>query len=645
MAKAPEVTVGPAPAWVVPPPAAPIDEVHSGAVRYQLSNSQVFHRGTQKQYYQQLVMEPLNQQGVQEVSELNFEFYPSYEQLVVHEISIYRDGVKTNRLQVEAFKLFQTEEELDSKLYSERWRALYILEDIRPGDIITYAYTVDGSNPIFERSDFGSLPLNWGAAVGQRHVRVISDKPIRYRFNNAEVPVATANTEHGFEYLIDLHRVPAIPAESQFPHWHEPQNYFQYTGYSNWREVSDWALGLYDIDRALPDAMKASLDQWRADLGVLGAVNRAVRLVQEDIRYFGIELGINSHLPRTPQETLNKRYGDCKDKALLMTAMLDHLGVESYPALVSASRREAIDDDLPSPNAFDHVINLIRIDGHEYWVDGTASAQGADIRNKGHFDYERALVVRPGSRTLVTIATPSDDRSTLTAATEERFAIDAGANTANLTIQSTFNRLKAEQARQYFRSLDQRQVNSNHANFLAQYYPGVQSTGDVTFTDDLEQNRMVVTEAYQIDRVAPLISARRIFTLYGSSIASYLFKPEERIRHSPLALPHPLRLTHQIFAEIQGEVLWQDPAKATVIENPWFRLSREASLEDSALAVAFEFESKAEFVNHRDLPEYLAQLDKLDEALQYRFWAKGSDSGEQRSSREMKNLIKSLIRK
>ncbi|WP_444928693.1 DUF3857 domain-containing transglutaminase family protein [Microbulbifer sp. SSSA002] len=641
----PEISIAPTPAWVDAVGLSNNMTAPEGSVRYHLSNSQISHTNEQHQYYFQLVMEPLNQQGVNQVSELNISFYPAFQQLVIHEITVTRDNRVIDRLEKEDFKLFQSEQELSNKLYSEMWNALYILEDIRPGDKISYAYTLEGNNPIFERGDFGTFYLSWPDTIDRRFVKITSDNKLNYRFNTETVPIKVARKDNIFQYTLDLQQVSPVLQEGEYPHWHDPFNYIQYSGYSSWAEVNDWAMTLYDIDLSLPQELTRQLDQWRAEEGLESAVSKAVAYVQEDIRYFGIEFGINSHQPRTPKETLDKRYGDCKDKAILITAMLSHLGVKAYPALVSSGRGRDIANDIPSPSSFDHVISVIELNGQDYWIDGTASGQGSDIKSKGFFDYELALPVRAGTQALKEVTTIYPANGTLQLDITETFAINAGANTAGLTVESTYSALKAEQMRHFFQSADSEYIKSNYANFMATYYPGIEITSNIHHRDNRDENKLQVSELYEISDFAELNSARKIFSLYGSSIASYITSPQKRIRQSPLALTHPVDIHHKTIAEISGEVLWRDESEDLKIDNPWFTFSRTSAHTGNNISVNYAFKSKADHVRNTDIAEYMEQLDKLDRALQYQFWAKGDNANAQETSKAMKNLVKSLIRK
>jgi predicted transglutaminase-like cysteine proteinase len=98
-------------------------------------------------------------------------------------------------------------------------------------------------------------------------------------------------------------------------------------------------------------------------------VQALARFVQKEVRYVAIEIGIGGYQPHYAGETLSKRYGDCKDKATLLSSMLRELGVDSYYLLIN-SERGVVPPDFPSPLDFNHVILAIRL---------PTDASGADL--------------------------------------------------------------------------------------------------------------------------------------------------------------------------------------------------------------------------------------------------------------------------
>jgi hypothetical protein len=82
--------------------------------------------------------------------------------------------------------------------------------------------------------------------------------------------------------------------------------------------------------------------------------------VQHDIRYVAIEIGIGGYQPHSAAEVFSNRYGDCKDKATLLSAMLHEAGVESHYVLIN-SEREFLSEEFPSLLNFNHVVLAIRL--------------------------------------------------------------------------------------------------------------------------------------------------------------------------------------------------------------------------------------------------------------------------------------------
>jgi hypothetical protein len=83
--------------------------------------------------------------------------------------------------------------------------------------------------------------------------------------------------------------------------------------------------------------------------------------IQHDIRYVAIELGIGGWQPHAAAEVFSHRYGDCKDKATLMAAMLHEIGIDSEYVLINTERGSVAPDVPANLGAFDHVVLAIKL--------------------------------------------------------------------------------------------------------------------------------------------------------------------------------------------------------------------------------------------------------------------------------------------
>jgi transglutaminase-like putative cysteine protease len=87
-------------------------------------------------------------------------------------------------------------------------------------------------------------------------------------------------------------------------------------------------------------------------------VRALFEFAQGKINYVSISLGIGGLQPHASGDVFKHRYGDCKDKATLMIAMLKAIGMVGYPVLILQRSEGLIDRDDPGLH-FNHAIVAI----------------------------------------------------------------------------------------------------------------------------------------------------------------------------------------------------------------------------------------------------------------------------------------------
>ncbi len=142
---------------------------------------------------------------------------------------------------------------------------------------------------------------------------------------------------------------------------------------ATWADLSLQALGLVN-DAA---EMAWGLDAELADLldGVDDDAERLDRIhqfVAQKIRYLGLEHGQGGVVPRPAAVTLERRFGDCKDKTTLFVALARRAGLDAFPVLTSFKRFNPEKLILPALSYFDHMVACATVaDGSERCVDLT----------------------------------------------------------------------------------------------------------------------------------------------------------------------------------------------------------------------------------------------------------------------------------
>src|SRR5690606_35585692 len=185
------------------------------------------------------------------------------------------------------------------------------------------------------------------------HRRLVAPVERHLSFLQHKTDISVQVTEHKTEkeYTWTQKRKSALINENNTPSWFDANEYITVTDFASWGEVAKWAAKQFEIsDRDLQQLrteLNRQLKQDDPDAFILNAI----RFVQDDIRYLGFEHGLNSHKPHAPLKVLQQRFGDCKDKSLLLCALLRSEGIEAWPVLVNTVRVKVLDKALPSAHA------------------------------------------------------------------------------------------------------------------------------------------------------------------------------------------------------------------------------------------------------------------------------------------------------
>ncbi len=131
--------------------------------------------------------------------------------------------------------------------------------------------------------------------------------------------------------------------------------------YKTWNDFGSWYSQLAAGTREPTPALQQKVKELApASLPLLARIQALSRFAQRDIRYAAIEIGVGGYRPHAAGEIFSHRYGDCKDKATLLSSMLSQIGVKSYYLLIHTDR--GIFTEKSPPHAgFNHAILAIQL--------------------------------------------------------------------------------------------------------------------------------------------------------------------------------------------------------------------------------------------------------------------------------------------
>lgn len=554
--------------------------------------------------------------GVQNDSTLTIDFNPSCQSLTLHWVRIWRDGTHLDRLDTNNVKVVEQEQDLNQSILNGEKSAILVLNDVRVGDIIDYAYTIKGANPVFDRHFSCAIPVQLDQPADRLLTRVLwpQPRPLYAKDHGCGVePVVTAG-KGGIDYVWNFRQVPGFSVEDSLPVWCEPEPWVQLTDFKTWAQVNQWARALFRTTSSLSPQLSRQIAAWRQIPGQEQQILAVLRFVQDDVRYFGIEIGASAEKPAAPSVVFARRFGDCKDKSLLFVTILRALGMEAYPVLVNADLGRGIEDWRPSASAFDHCIAVVRCNGRMYWLDPTLNYQHGPLAAHYLPDYGCGLVIVPGTTGLTVI--PQTTGLPKTTATEY-FRIRDITQPAKLKVVTVAEGRDADSLRELFATTKRSDIQKRYTHFYSALYPGIKMSAPIVFKDNQQQNRIQTMEFYTIDKIWIRSGKGRAYRceFYPATIAGLLTTPDDTVRKLPLGVNFP---QHQILHTIVIlPSAWPSAAGKKTISDPAFTFQKDYRCMGNRLVMNYEYQSLTDSVSPARVGQYLQRLNQASQSLGY----------------------------
>jgi hypothetical protein len=581
---------------------------------------------SQTNYYH-YVRKVLSEAGVQNASEINVDFNPAYEKLIFHSISVYRNGQKINKLQFGKFQTIQRESELDRFIYDGTLSAVLFLEDIRSGDIIDYEFSYVGFNPLFQGKFFTTHSTDFDQPVGRLTytLHLPATRPLYIK--NFRTGLKPHITIQGAErvYYWEANDLLPTHTEDYLPDGFDSYGEIQMTEFASWKEEKAWEKGLFRYNGTGSPELRAKIEEIRKSASTPeGRYLKAVHFVQDEIRYMGIELGENAHLPTVPEVVFKRRFGDCKDKSLLLCFMLRSLGIEAHPALVHSNYKEILQTWLPMPTAFNHCIVNARLNGRTLWIDPTSSHQRASSPDSlAHPAYGAALVVTDASEGLTTIPVAKSGSVFV----KEIFHIKDTSTPVSFEVQTIYRGERADKTRYDFAQGSLHDLEKNCLSYYAGVYKNIEQAAPIQVEDDETHNLITLRELYTIKSFWKSLDSTKpdlkTCNFDARLIYDYLVKPKDGNRKLPYGINHPTHFTYHIEVNIPLSGINEEEI---TIDDKSFHFSYKAQSEENKLLLFYEYQSLKDRVEPQELARFIENIDKAIKTTDYGLDWKGPES-------------------
>jgi tetratricopeptide (TPR) repeat protein len=580
--------------------------------------------------YQQTVVKVLTPGGVEEARRQAVGYAPGRQELRVERGRIHKpDGTV-----VEAWEDRETSA-------SEPWYRMYYDTHVRtltfaalqPGDVLEVAWRLDDVAEANLLTDsFNDLVAIDGGPARRRFDYVLI-LPAR-RAIHASQPAGATHTERPLPGGLTEHRwiasdTPRFVSEPRQPGWAELLRTLHISTFGSWDEVNRFYWGLVKEQlrpgpelRALArrlagEALEARGLPPRLPPGGGEALEPEARravvaalhaFVVTQTRYVALEFGIHGYKPYPVDLVLERRFGDCKDKASLTHALLESVGIESRLVLLRMSHLGAVAEAPASLAVFNHAI--LRVPSLDLWLDGTADQSGTGeipTADRG----ATVLVINPAGPpdfARLPLARPEQNRSEL----EVTLRLEPG-GAATLEASGAQSGSRAPALRRAYQSEEERRTALERS--LGKLYPGLRI--DTAGTSDLSRLEEPVRQRYTgaIPRFARVEGGTLSFNPFGEPGSMSNAWAPLSARRSPLQLEEPAvsRASYRVILP-PGAAVHELPAPAAS-DGPGLAWSLGYRAEAGQVLADFSMTWKSDRVPPADYPAFRQQLIALDRAV------------------------------
>jgi hypothetical protein len=556
---------GPLPDWVVACSFAPDFKPDlPGQVTYLLFDKQL--HAEKHQEYTHVAMRLETIQAVQRESEWRLDIDPRHQQITVHSIQVHRSGQQFDQMRIKNLNPTHGRNE-------GRQTLTLLLEDVRPGDILEWSYTVEYHPVVMAGHCACFFAPPEAAPLGKLFlaVKFNASRPMKWKSSAKDLAPAEGFGKTDVHWVWARESVAGSVREDNTPEWHPTLPWIQVSDCATWEAVAaDVAVAWNEGQQSA--AIKTMAEELAGEAGgILEQAENAIHLVQDGYRYLPEDAEPCGEPPVSAEIVARRRFGNCKDLSFLLVELLRGLGLSARPVLVNTKLRKSLRDLLPAAGLFNHVIVEFEAHGERRWVDATVKGQGGGLLNRVIPDFGVGLPIARVSSGLV--PAPASSVAASTYEVKESILLDTSGAPSLLGVVVAARGSHAEDLHREIESLGIEAVSRRRLQLCIERFGAATRLGPLQYREDRKANEFFLAEIFEIkDFLTPDAKPGWYRLELAESLLGNLLKmPEPASRRAPFALPYPCDATHAF--EIYCVALAPGVAPERTIDNPWVQFT------------------------------------------------------------------------
>ena len=321
----------------------------------------------------------LNERGKEDFSEVQTEYDSTFEKIELEYARLIKPDGEV--VYVGQKHIRDVSKYLNFPLYSNVRVHIISVPEITEGAVLDYKIKIY-RNQLVNKKDFSTsytlqtaepiISCRFNISIPES--RRLNIKLINQAYN---IPGADLNPKVSLDknkkvYAWEFKNIPQIIPEPQMPALSEVNPTMLISTFNSWDEVYQWWWVLAKDKMKAGQAIKDKVTQLTLGLKTEREKAQAIyNFCAKAVRYVAVEYGQAGHEPHPASEIFRNKYGDCKDKAILLVTMLKEAGLKAHPVLISTKDENNLEEDFPTTQ-FNHAIAAVELEGNYIFLDATA---------------------------------------------------------------------------------------------------------------------------------------------------------------------------------------------------------------------------------------------------------------------------------
>jgi tetratricopeptide (TPR) repeat protein/transglutaminase-like putative cysteine protease len=408
-------------------PASPSYVVEEMASHYQVQTDGSWRRRMH------VKIKVADQAGVTEWSTLLFPYMAATENVSIQQLMIEKPDGRQVKASSLALEDAAPPTEIDAPILSDTRMKKIAVPALEPGDRLIYDVLYIRSASLIPGQFWFDYTFTRDAVVIHESVEVDapSSRALNVRLRRDGSEVAPGPTAEGrivrrwtHQQMVPIARPTTEEAAKALAEEQKKGADLSVSSFHDWQQLGEWFGRVIDAKTEPDEDVRARARELTRGLDTAEQKLAALySFVSTQIRYISLAFGSGRLEPRSASQVLATQYGDCKDKHVLLASLARAIELDIKPVLISSGY--TLDEQIPTPSQFDHVISVRTAADTSawHWMDSTSGALPPGVLLEPFRD-KRALLVptapigrgvsgaandaNAAARTAAIVTTPAD---------------------------------------------------------------------------------------------------------------------------------------------------------------------------------------------------------------------------------------------